>query len=436
MLRREVTARFNPVFAPTHTTRCRYVAIMGGAGSGKSVDTAQFYILRLLKEPQRNLLAVRKINESNRVSTYAELTAAISRLGLQNLFHATLSPLQICSSAGNRVIFCGCLDAAQRAKLKSISVPGGKITDIWIEEATDLDAEDFEILDDRLRGELPEGLFYQIRMTFNPVSASHWIKKRFFDIASPQVFTHRSTYLDNRFCDPDYAIRMERRKQFDPDGYRVYCLGEWGESGGLILTNVRVEEFRQSEESFDAVSLGQDFGYNNPNALLMLGLRDGDIYVAKELYERELDTAELIRLAQEAGFSRKLTMYCDSAEPDRIHSWAKAGFRAVGAYKCAGSVKAEIDWLKQRRIHIHPECVNTVDEIQKWRWRRAADGSYTDEPTPLDDHAMSALRYGTEPWRRGREPTAAVSTVILPPSRDLVGRLNRHKGNKGRKNII
>ena len=65
---------------------------------------------------------------------------------------------------------------------------------MWIEEATEITQADFEIIDDRLRGELPDGQFYQIRMTFNPVSASHWIKKTFFDRDDPDVMTSARTF--------------------------------------------------------------------------------------------------------------------------------------------------------------------------------------------------------------------------------------------------
>ena len=101
----------------------------------------------------------------------------------------------------------------------------GKLTDVWIEEATEITQSDFEIIDDRLRGELPEGQFYQIRMTFNPVSVHHWIKKVFFDRADSDVLTHQSTYEKNRFIDEAYHRRMLRRKEVDPEGYRVYGLG-------------------------------------------------------------------------------------------------------------------------------------------------------------------------------------------------------------------
>lgn len=224
-------------------------------------------------------------------------------------------------------------DEKQREKLKSIAVKRGKLTDVWIEEATELTQSDFEIIDDRLRGELPKGQFYQIRLTFNPVSSSHWIKKHFFDRADPDVFTHHSTYKDNRFIDAAYYRRMERRKEVDPDGYCIYGLGEWGEVGGLILTNYVVEDFDTSPERFDYMVNSQDFGYNHADCIGEVGFKDGELYLCREIYEFEKDTGELIDLANKKGFDKSLTMWCDSAEPDRIKMWRKAGYKARGVKK-------------------------------------------------------------------------------------------------------
>lgn len=87
-------------------------------------------------------------------------------------------------------------------------------------------------------------------------------------------------------------------------------------------------------------------------------------------------------------------MYCDSAEPDRIKMWKKAGYKAKGVKKSPGSVKAQIDYLKQLKIHIHPSCRNTIKEIQQWKWKRDEKaGIYLDEPVEFMDDAMAALRY-------------------------------------------
>lgn len=402
-----INVQANPCFKEVDSSTKRYIVMKGSAGSGKSVDTAQNYILRLMQDKGRNLVCIRKSDITNRDSTFAELTGAIYRMfgdKAERYWQINMSPLQLtCKANGNKIIFRGMNDEKQREKLKSITFQRGKLTDVWCEEATELTQADVEIIDDRLRGELPPGQFYQIRMTFNPVNRNHWIKKVFFDIPDPNVLTHHSTYLMNRFIDDAYKARMERRKAVDPEGYRIYGLGEWGEIGGLILHNWEIKEISQNPADYDDFANGQDFGFNHANAILPLGIKDDDIYITNELYEYEKDTNELIELALQLGIEKKRQMWCDSAEPDRIQMWKKAGFRAKGVDKggSAGSIKAQIDWLKQRKIYVHPHCVNTIKELQQWKWKKdEKSGEYLDEPVPFQDDAMAALRYGVEGWRK------------------------------------
>lgn len=397
----------NPCFKEVNRSDKRYIVMKGSAGSGKSVDTAQNYILRLLNDKGRNLVCIRKSDITNRDSTYAELTGAIYRMfgmAAEQYWGIKQSPLQItCKANGNQIIFRGVNDEKQREKLKSITFQKGKMTDVWIEEATELTQADFEIIDDRLRGELPPGQFYQIRMTFNPVNKNHWIKKVFFDIPDPNTLTHHSTYLMNRFIDEAYKARMERRKLVDPEGYRIYGLGEWGEIGGLILHNWEVGECSKNPADYDDFAIGQDFGFNHANVILPLGIKDDVIHITKEIYEFEKDTSEIISLAEAANVPKNRQMWCDSAEPDRIKMWAKAGYRARGVDKggSAGSVKAQIDYLKQHRIVVDPSCVNTIKELQQWKWKHdEKTGEYLDEPVAFQDDAMAALRYGVEGWRK------------------------------------
>ncbi len=401
----DLTIKANRIFKDPDQSRKRYIVMKGSAGSGKSVDTAQHYILRLMSDPGRNLLCVRKSDVTNRDSTFAELQGAIFRMfgeSYKKYWYINSSDMRLeCIANHNQIFFRGVNDEKQREKLKSIAVKRGKLTDVWIEEATELTQSDFEIIDDRLRGELPEGQFYQIRLTFNPVSSSHWIKKHFFDRADPDVFTHHSTYKDNRFIDDAYYRRMERRKEVDPDGYRIYGLGEWGEVGGLILTNYAVEDFDTSPDRFDYMVNSQDFGYNHADCIGEVGFKDGELYLCREIYEFEKDTGELINLANKRGFNKSLTMWCDSAEPDRIKMWRKAGYKARGVKKEPNSVRAQIDYLKLHKIHIHPSCVNTIKEIQQWKWKKnEKTNEYLDEPVNFFDDAMAMLRYSIEEERK------------------------------------
>lgn len=136
-------------------------------------------------------------------------------------------------------------------------------------------------------------------------------------------------------------------------------------------------------------------------------MKDDNIYVLKEIYVHEKDTSEIIPLADNADYPKNRKMYCDSAEPDRIKMWKSAGYRAMPVKKNkhakdSSYVKGQIDWLKQRQIFVHPSCVNTIKELQQWKWvKDEKTGIYLDEPVAFQDDAMAALRYGVESWRRG-----------------------------------
>lgn len=397
---------FNKIFKEFNQSTARYRIAKGSAGSGKSVNIAQDYILKLsdMRYHGANLLVVRGTEASHKDSTYAELCKAVGKMGLSKAWEIGKTPLELyCKATGNGIIFRGFNDERARERVKSITFRNGELTWIWCEEATDLREADVDILDDRLRGVLANpSLFYQMTFSFNPVSAQHWIKRRFWDYDSPDVFKSHSTYLDNRFIDEAYHRRMMRRKEVDPDGYRIYGLGEWGELGGLILTNFVIEEgLSQNPDDYDMVLYAQDFGYNHANCILYIGFRDDEIYVLDEIYVFEKDTSEIIELAEAKNFSHSRLMYCDSAEPDRIKMWKKAGYHALPVKKDPGSVNAQIDYLKQRLIHIDAHCTDTIGEIRQWKWvKDEKTGLYLDKPTPFMDDAMAALRYGIEPVRR------------------------------------
>ena len=402
-----IKVEMNSVFKEFNKTKCRYRLAMGSAGSGKSVDIAMDFILKMsdMKYKGANLLVVRQTETSHKDSTFAELLSAINRMGLSRFWSYTLTPLTLtCKTTGNMIIFRGFSDQRARERVKSITFPQGKLCWIWCEEATELQESDCDILDDRLRGQLDNpNLYYQMTFSFNPVSASHWIKRKYWDYESDDIFKCHSTYLNNRFLDKSYHKRMMMRKEQDPEGYQVYGLGEWGELGGLILTNYVVEDLSTDFNRYDNVLYSQDFGYNHANCILEVGFKDDEIYILRELYVHEKDTDEIIQMANEMSIDKHKKMWCDSAEPDRIKMWQKAGYKAEGVKKEQGSVNAQIDYLKQHKIHINGCCLNTIKEIQQWKWQKdKTTGLYIDTPVDFMDDAMAALRYSVENYRRNK----------------------------------
>ncbi|MGI6336980.1 MAG: PBSX family phage terminase large subunit [Eubacteriales bacterium] len=402
----------NEIFRPVHRTRARYVVLKGSAGSGKSVDTAQMYLLRLLSDPGRNLVCIRKIDDANRSSTFAEILAAVKRLNLDGFFSARSDPLCVtCVHNRNTVLFRGVYTPAQREKLKSITFPHGKLTDVWIEEANELDPEDFELIDDRLRGELPPNLFYQIKLTFNPVSANHWLKTRFFDARDPSVFTHHSTYRDNRFIDAAFHQRMERRRTQDPDGYRVYGLGEWGVSGGQYFSEWReslhvCEPFAIPDDWRRYVTL--DYGLDMCASFLIALSPDGHAYCTREFYEPGLIISEAASSIREHMFPYGGT-YQTFAPPDLWNRRQDSGRSAADIFADCGVplTRAPNDrvsgwyalreWLKPQRdgfpmLRIFPNCVNLIRTLPALKRDPGYPNDVADVPHELT-HAPDALRY-------------------------------------------
>lgn len=286
---------FNPIFEQANETRCRYRVMKGSAGSGKSVDIAQDYIIKLMdkKYEGANLLVVRKIGDWNRQSTYSELVSAIWRICgkyTDMYWDIKQSPLSIrCRITQNEILFRGMKDDKQREGVKSVTFKRGKLTWIWAEEATELAENDVDILDDRLRGELSnKNLFYQLTLSFNPVSITHWIKAKFFDVTNPLIFTHHSTYKDNLFIDPMYELRMQMRKVSDPEGYRVYGEGEWGLLGGQFFSAWKdsqhiVKPFKIPDSWIRFRSM--DWGSAKPYSVGWYAVDyDGNLWKYRELY--------------------------------------------------------------------------------------------------------------------------------------------------------
>lgn len=239
---------FNRVYLPllndeTH----RYIVLYGGAGSGKSVFAAQRLVVRMMSKPLCNVLVVRKVGDTNRTSTYALMKQVIGRWGLWQLFDVTDLRI-VCKVTGNEMIFKG-LDDPE--KIKSVTFSKGELTDIWIEEASEITEADFNQLDIRLRG---KGIHGQITLSFNPVNILHWLKRRFFDQREPRAVTLRTTYKDNEHLDEAYKHTLESYKDTDPYYYDVYCLGQWGVIGKTIFdaqsVNQRLNEVQPGKKGY------------------------------------------------------------------------------------------------------------------------------------------------------------------------------------------
>lgn len=250
----------NDKFYPLYTNKDRYLVLMGGGGSGKSVFTAQKIIVRMLTEQKHRFLVLRKVAKTLRESVFMEIKNVINRWGLQKLFKipkGTSSELHISCVNGNEILFAG-LDDVE--KLKSIS----GITSVWMEEASECTPEDFRQLDIRLRGRTLN--YKQFMITFNPIDINHWLKKEFFDHKKQNAATLHSTYQDNKFLDKEAIAVLEAFKETDPYFYQVYALGEWGVLGKTIFNAQKVSERISYLRNHDPVVQRGYFVYQKDSA--------------------------------------------------------------------------------------------------------------------------------------------------------------------------
>lgn len=379
------------------TWQGRYRVVKGSRASKKSKTTALWYIYNLMKHPAANLVVVRKVFRTLQNSCFSDLCWAIDRLGVGAFWRATKSPLEITyKPTGQKILFVGLDDPL---KITSLSVPRGVLCWAWIEEAYEITSEDaFNRLDESIRGRLPDGLFSQVTLTFNPWSGRHWLKKRFFDAPSPNVLAMTTDYRCNEFLSPsDLALFEEMKK--NPKRYRVAGLGDWGVVEGLIYDNWDEQAFDMDalrKQDDITAAFGLDFGFTTDPAALWCGLVDKGrklIYIFDELYEKGLTNQELCRAIEARGYAKeKIT--ADSAEPKSIEELRRAGIaRIKKSRKGADSIRHGIQQIQNFRLIVHPRCVNTLRELSLYAWAKDRFDQYTGKPEDDNNHLMDAMRY-------------------------------------------
>lgn len=366
----------------------------GGSSSGKSVFSAQRTVIDLLTT-ERNFLVVRKVSGTIRDSYFTEIKKALKKFKAEHLCNIRETDFKITGPKGNNIYFRG-LDNVE--KIKSIAVEVGSITDLIIEEATEISENDFNQLQLRMRGK--SEYIKRTTLLFNPIYRTHWICKRFFNSQNIKFYQDdkklilHSTYLDNEHLANDDIERINSMKEASPYHYMVYALGEWGVLGDLIFTKYRIEKL--TEEYTDSLRCGLDFGFtNDPAAIVRTAMSKPkkEIYIYKELYQRGLTNQDIAR--EGSQITQRLYVWCDCAEPKSIAELQQLGMRAKGASKTLGgdSLLYSIQWLQNYTIVIDESCINTVNEISTYQWKKDKDGNSLNQPVDVNNHTIDALRY-------------------------------------------
>lgn len=382
----------------------RYRVCKGSRASKKSKTAAINHIYRIMEHPNSNLLVVRKVKDTLRDSAYSDLKWAINLLKVDHIWTAKTSPLElIYKPTGQKILFRGLDDPL---KLTSITVETGHLCWVWIEESYEISSESaFDMLNESIRGEVPEPLFKQITLTLNPWNERHWIKKRFFDIEDGDILAKTTNYMCNEFLDDADRKLFEDMKRNNPRRYRVAGLGEWGIVDGLIYDNWIEKEFDHKEitKRRNVVSaFGLDFGYTNDPTAMICTLVDTEmkeIYVFDEIYKKGMSNRAIYEAILSKGYNKE-RIIGDSAEPKSIDELRTLGLHGIsGAKKGKDSIMNGIQFIQDFKIIIHPRCVNFLTEISNYTWDKDKFGNSINRPVDDFNHLNDALRYALESIR-------------------------------------
>lgn len=384
----------------------RYRVVKGGRGSKKSVTNALWIPYNMMKMPLANTLVLRKTFNTHKDSTWAQLKWAVNRLGVAHLWNFKKSPLEaIYKPTGQKILFRGLDDPMS---ITSITVDTGYLCWAWFEEAYQImNEDDFDKVDMSIRGEMPEGYFKQLTLTFNPWNEKHWLKSRFFDNPDPHTLAMTTTYRCNEFLGDDDRERFAWMKKHKPKRHRVEGDGDWGIAEGAIFEDWREEEFDYRAiaklPGYRAV-FGLDFGYtNDPTALVaaLVNKEEKKLYIFDEHYEHGMMNDDIAAMIKSKGHAKE-RIIADSSEPKSIDEIRGLGISRIRAAEKGGdSVKVGIQYLQQYEIIVHKfRCPNVSIELSSYVWEQNKAGKFLNKPIDDFNHTIDALRYAMEQIRK------------------------------------
>lgn len=372
--------------------------LYGGGGSGKSYFVSNLIVIKLLKE-KRKALVCRRYATTLKASIFQDFLNTLVKFKILNYCKINLSTMTILFPNGSQILFRG-LDDIE--KIKSIS----SISDIVIEEASEIREADFEQMTIRLRGKTGNN---QLFLMFNPVSKANWVYNKWFNPKTSKndgdTYVLKTTWKDNKFLPDSFIKQLLKYKTTNPTFYKVYAEGDFATLSQRIVEKFTINDKIDKDNIFSLdpnikIIGGLDFGYMaDPTAFILVGYSKSlnTIFILEEFYFTKLKNDDIANLLKLKGFN-KLKITADSAEQKSIQEIKDFGIsRIKGAKKGKGSINQGIQFINQHAIVVSPKCVNFITELENYVYKKDKNtGYYVNTPEDSYNHLMDALRYALE----------------------------------------
>lgn len=402
----------------------RHSEYIGESGRGSLKSTvllSEAPVMLMLRDPRLCGVAFRRVGNTIRDSIFASLVSAIRRMGLEDEFEWTVSPMEIRRPATGQVVKFRGLDDEEKAKSLTLDSP-----DLYIGFACweEFDQQKGERAVRRVEQTIKRGaapVFWTFRAFNTPADPEHWAHlyaRRMEE--SGEALVLRQTYLDvpPEFLGEEFFKDAERLKAVSEEAYRNEYLGEAVGLTGRVFANVEAQEIAPEDvAAMKWVRRGIDWGFaNDPFVWLTVGYdrKTATLYIADEVFSTGTLDADNVRAVKERMAERDASgaamrradgsplfkrhrpeneCRADAAAPKDIATWRSLGVECVPASKRV-PVADGIRWLaRRRRIVIdRGRCPLAYQEFTRYRALEDEEGRFLGFPDK-DNHAIDAVRY-------------------------------------------
>lgn len=374
----------------------RWVINRGGTRSGKTTSLCQQAAVWLLtgffrdgqEIPIGNLAVVRKHMTTLQATVIRDFEAVLRGAGLWA--YVSVNRLLRQYRVGDRVVEFVGADDEQKMR-------GFKAAITWMNEANELGWEK-EVMQLRFRTERV------LVVDFNPSDPYVWVNEELeLDraVRKGDVEVIVSDYTMNPFLTAEQRLEIEELRS-NPNLWKVYGEGQYGEVSGLVFPNVVVVD--EMPEGLKHLGFGMDFGYANGVTTLIQGglLNERDVYLDQWFYQNGMTLDQMATEMKRSGVGR-IPVAADSAGVWAIDHLQKEGFKAFPADKGPDSVMYGIDLLNSYNLHITKRSVDLLKERLKYTFRVDRNGRTLNVPIDAWNHAWDAARYWGSTYLKPRK---------------------------------
>ena len=368
----------------------RYKGAYGGRASGKSHTFAENLVEAMVIDPDIRVVCIREIQKSLKFSAKQLIEDKIKAFGVGHLFDCQDKVIKRIGGGGI-CIFEGMQDHTADS-IKSLE--GFRIA--WIEEAQALSGRSLTLLRPTMRAPGAE-----IWATWNPDQPDDPIDAFFRKDPPEGAIIARVNWQDNPFLPEDMRAELEHDRRTDPEGYAHIWEGAYNtrSEAQIFAGRYTIEEFEPGH-GWDGPYYGADFGFaQDPTVLVKCWLHAGQVYIEKESGKVGLDidrTGDLWR--SDIPEAERHEIRADSARPETISYLKRHGFsRIKGVDKWRGSVEDGVEWLRARRLVIHPQCQRAQQEARLYRYKTNKAGDVLAQVEDANNHVFDAVRYAFAP---------------------------------------